>query len=95
MNDDDDLLLWKVTHAKDGIETVYLVSAKDNHEARRAVSDMLFETQLAHSLPVCDPNDFKQRNEIRRALGSFSVLRFVADPPYKLYTFNANTGEIT
>lgn len=35
--------VWKVVHAKDGIETVYLVSAETRREAETAVLDTLYQ----------------------------------------------------
>jgi len=35
--------IWKVIHAKDGVETVYLVSADSRREAETAVLDTLYQ----------------------------------------------------
>lgn len=35
--------IWKVVHAKDGVETVYLVEADSSRGARRAVLDSLYQ----------------------------------------------------
>jgi hypothetical protein len=87
--------VWKVTHAKNDVESVYLVNAKTNHDARKIIQDMLFELEIARALPVCDPYDPKFRMETRKQLGAFSVTAFVADPPYKLYSINVRTGEMS
>jgi hypothetical protein len=37
------VIVWKVIHSKDGIETVYLVNAESSREARAQVLDTLYE----------------------------------------------------
>lgn len=37
------MTIWKVIHAKDGVETVYLVSADTSREAITAVLDSLYQ----------------------------------------------------
>lgn len=101
-------MIYKVTHAKDGIETVYLVSADSSRDACTQVLDTLYNRVWFHKEDLerlaNDPFGLLaagQRHEwTNKALTdrhgcTIGAVEFNPDPPYKLYEINTRTGVVT
>lgn len=82
---DRPLDVFKVVHAKDGVETVYLVTALSSRDAKRKLLDELYG-----GLDQWTP--YKICREHRCAV---NAQPFRPDPSYKLYSINTKTGEMT
>lgn len=83
---EDKLGAWKVTHAKDDVETVLLITAIGERDARRQAMDFLY--------PNDDGNNWTVMHWMKLRGCSVNASPFRPDPPYKLYAFNRRTGEM-
>ena len=104
--DEPRLDVYRVIHAKDGIETVYLVAARSDHDAKTQIIDSLYDrTHAIHWTPeekandhfglMRDTGEYTNRKVCRDNDCSVTAQLFRPDPPYKLYTINTKTGEMT
>jgi hypothetical protein len=99
--------IFKVVHAKDGVETVYLVRANSSRDAVTQVLDTLYDR---HFFRKEDPERLANdpfgllaagqvgtwtNTKVMRDHGiAVGVSLFEPDPPYKLYTLDTKTGEM-
>jgi hypothetical protein len=98
--------VWKVIHAKDGVETVYLVAASSSREAEGLVLDEFYERE--------HPIHWTPEEKARDVLGlmlptgtwtnyalckqhkcSINAVPFAPDPPYRLYAIDTKTGAMS
>lgn len=99
--------VWKVTHVKDSVETVYLVHATSSRDAKTQVLDQLYERRHRIREPLTaeqrdrdvfglmdEFGDWTNRKLCEMHDCSVSAQPFAPNPPYKLYTFNTHTGEM-
>lgn len=100
--------IWKVVHVKDGVETVYLISADTRREAESTVLDSLYERQhcieIAPERLANDPFGLLAASQTQSWTNyalckqhgcSVSATPFTAVAPYKLYAINTKTGEMS
>lgn len=100
--------IWKVTHKKDDIETVYLVSSLSQRDAVTQVLDTLYERnffrkedpeRLANDpfgLLAAGQHGSWTNSKVMKDHGiSMGASVFRPDPPYKLYSLNLKTGAMT
>jgi hypothetical protein len=100
--------VYKVTHYKDNVETVYLVSAMSERDAKSIVLDQLYERnffraespeRLANDpmgLLAAGQNGSWSNAKICKDHGcSVSAQLWTPEAPYKLYAFNHRTGAMS
>jgi hypothetical protein len=79
--------VWKVTHVKDDVETVLLVTAIGERDARRQA--------MEHMYPPDNGNNWTVMYWMKIRSCSISSIPFRPDTPYRLYALNRRTGEMT
>lgn len=100
--------VFRVIHAKDGIETVYLVSALSTREAVTEVLDMLYDRRFFRAedpkrlendpfgLLAAGQHGSWTNSKLMKDHGiGISAAEFVPATPYKLYSLNTKTGEMS
>jgi hypothetical protein len=98
--------VWKVVHAKDGVETVYVVAAVTAREAKTVVLDSLYERE--HKLSWTPEEKANDHFGLLQPMGnwsnaylcrmngcSLSVTLWLPDEPYKLYALDTRTGAMS
>lgn len=105
---DNPTRVFKVTHAKGGVETVFLVSAYSARDARTKVLDTLYDRTFFRredparlkndpfGLLAAGQNGTWSNTKLCADHGcSMSAVEWDCDEPYRLYQFDTKTGAMS